>query len=91
MGEEPAFTTTRTTGVARAFIKAVCATGGRPVFKHKTGTSDMNVVGPAWGGNIVAYGPGDSNLDHSPDEHIRVAEYTRAIAVLEQVLKELTR
>ena len=49
----------------------------------------MNVVGPIWGQNIVAYGPGDSRLDHTPQEHIRLAEYTHAIDVLERVLSSL--
>ncbi len=88
-GEETAFQTTRTTPVSRAFISAIRAIGGQPVFKHKTGTSDMNVVGPTWGQNIVAYGPGDSHLDHTPQEHIHIAEYTQAIDTLELVLKEL--
>ncbi len=88
-GEEAAFQTTRTTPVSHAFISAIRTTGGQPVFKHKTGTSDMNVVGPAWGQNIVAYGPGDSRLDHTPQEHIHIAEYMRAIDILELVLKEL--
>jgi predicted acetylornithine/succinylornithine family transaminase/N-acetyl-ornithine/N-acetyl-lysine deacetylase len=88
-GEEAAFQTTRTTPVSRAFISAIRANGGQPVFKHKTGTSDMNVVGPAWGQNIVAYGPGDSRLDHTPQEYIHIAEYVQAIDILELVLKEL--
>ena len=90
-GEEAAFQTTRTTPLSRAFISAIRATGGQPVFKHKTGTADMNVVGPAWGENIVAYGPGDSRLDHTPQEHIRIAEYIHAIDVLELVLGELAQ
>jgi len=90
-GKEAAFQTTRTTSVARAFLSAIRATGGNPTFKHKTGTSDMNVVGPVWGQNIVAYGPGDSSLDHTPNEHIRIAEYTHAIDVLETVLQDLTQ
>ncbi|MFL5624027.1 MAG: acetyl-lysine deacetylase, partial [Ktedonobacteraceae bacterium] len=80
---------TRTTSLSRAFISAIRATDGQPVFKHKTGTSDMNVVGPFWGTDIVAYGPGDSRLDHTPQEHIQVAEYIHAIDVLELVLREL--
>jgi N-acetyl-ornithine/N-acetyl-lysine deacetylase len=58
-------------------------------FKYKTGTSDMNVVGPVWGQNILAYGPGDARLDHTPQEHIHIAEYMQAIDVLEFVLREL--
>jgi len=90
-GKEAAFQTSRTTHVARAFLSAIRATGGNPTFKHKTGTSDMNVVGPVWGQNLVAYGPGDSSLDHTPNEHIRIAEYTHAIDVLETVLQDLTQ
>jgi len=89
VSEEAAFQTSRTIPLARAFIAAIRSSGGQPTFKHKTGTSDMNVVGPVWGENIVAYGPGDSRLDHTPNEHIRIAEYTQAIAILEDVLGRL--
>jgi len=85
-GEEVAFQTTRTIPLARAFIAALRATGVQPTFKYKTGTADMNVVGPIWGQNIVAYGPGDSRLDHTPQEHIRIAEYNHSIDVLCAVL-----
>jgi len=88
-GLEQAFQTIRTTPLARAFIKAIGTTGGKASFKRKTGTSDMNVVGPVWGENIVAYGPGDSHLDHTPQEHIHIVEYIQAIDVLELVLREL--
>jgi predicted acetylornithine/succinylornithine family transaminase/N-acetyl-ornithine/N-acetyl-lysine deacetylase len=88
-GEEAAFQTSRTTPVSRAFISAIRTIGGQPIFKHKTGTSDMNVVGPTWGQNIVAYGPGDAHLDHTPQEHIHISEYMQAIDILELVLKEL--
>ncbi len=85
-GEEVAFQSTRTTPLARAFIAALRACGVQPTFKYKTGTSDMNVVGPLWGQNIVAYGPGDSRLDHTPQEHIRIDEYNAGIDVLSAVL-----
>ena len=88
-GEEVAFQTTRTTPLARSFVSAIRAKGGQPSFKRKTGTSDMNVVGPVWGQNIAAYGPGDSRLDHTPQEHVHITEYIHAIDVLELVLREL--
>ena len=88
-GEEVAFQSTRATSLSHAFVSAIRAVGGQPVFKHKTGTSDMNVVGPVWGQNIVAYGPGDSRLDHTPQEHLQISEYIQAIDVLETVLREL--
>ena len=49
----------------------------------------MNIVGPAWGCPIVAYGPGDSRLDHTPQEHISLAEFQRGIQVLARVLRML--
>jgi [amino group carrier protein]-lysine/ornithine hydrolase len=82
----PAFRSPRTTPLASAFVRAIRAQGGQPAFLHKTGTADMNVVGPAWGCPIVAYGPGDSRLDHTPAEHILIEEYLRAIEVLAEVL-----
>jgi LysW-gamma-L-lysine carboxypeptidase len=85
----PAFRSPRTTPLAAAFVRAIRGQGGQPAFLHKTGTADMNVVGPAWGCPIVAYGPGDSRLDHTPDEHVEVDEYLRAIAVLADVLGQL--
>jgi LysW-gamma-L-lysine carboxypeptidase len=55
-------------------------------FVLKTGTSDMNVVGPVWQCPIVAYGPGDSSLDHTPNEHLPLDEYWKAVTVVEQTL-----
>ncbi len=85
-GGEAAFRAPRTGPLAAAFAAAIRAEGGRPRFKVKTGTSDMNVVGPAWGCPILAYGPGDSRLDHTPQEHISLQEYLRGIRVLERAL-----
>jgi len=71
------------------FLRSVRAEGGTPRFKVKTGTSDMNVVGPVWSCPMLAYGPGDSRLDHTPEEHTRIDEYLRAIRVLTRVLEGL--
>lgn len=89
-GYEPAFRAPKNTPLVRAFLQAVRIEGGRPSFKLKTGTSDMNVVGPMWDCPIVAYGPGDSSLDHTPSEHIEVPEYLQAINVLTKVLALLS-
>jgi acetylornithine deacetylase/succinyl-diaminopimelate desuccinylase-like protein len=64
--------------------------GGNPGFKLKTGTSDMNVVGPVWNCPIVAYGPGDSRLDHTPEEHLSITEYELGIQVLAGALSAIT-
>ena len=71
------------------FLRAIRAEGGVPRFTVKLGTSDMSVVGPAWGCPIVAYGPGDASLDHTPEERLPLDDYLRAIRVLERVLVAL--
>ena len=76
-GEESAFRAEKNTPLVRAFVSAVRAYGGEPSFLNKTGTSDMNVVGPAWGCPILAYGPGDSSLDHTPEEHVEIDEWVQ--------------
>jgi LysW-gamma-L-lysine carboxypeptidase len=73
-----------------AFLRAIRAESARPRFKVKTGTADMNVVGPVWRCPMVAYGPGDSKLDHTPQEHVVIEEYLAAIRVLTNVLECLT-
>ena len=73
------------------FNQVFRANNVRPHLKLKTGTSDMNVVGPIWNCPIAAYGPGDSSLDHTPDEHIGLEDYLRAVALLSEVLSRLSR
>jgi [amino group carrier protein]-lysine/ornithine hydrolase len=90
MGHEPAWRSDRNNALVRAFLAGIRAhSEERPGFVAKTGTSDMNVVGPAWRCPIVAYGPGNSALDHTPHEHILLDDYWRAVLVLEQTLRHL--
>lgn len=88
-GDEPAYRAPKNTPLVRAFLAAIRGHGGTPAFALKTGTSDMNIVAPVWGCPILAYGPGDSALDHTPHEHTSIAEYGRVIAVLTDALGRL--
>jgi len=76
--------------LTRAFLSSIREQGERASFVLKTGTSDMNVLGNVWQCPMVAYGPGDSALDHTPHEHIQVSEYLAAIRILEGALRRLT-
>ncbi|MBE7552492.1 MAG: M20/M25/M40 family metallo-hydrolase [Anaerolineales bacterium] len=89
-GGEPAYKGDKSNPLVRTFLRAIRAGGGEPRFVVKTGTADMNVVAPHWPDTpVVAYGPGDSSLDHTPEEHIDLNEYLRAIGVLREVLARL--
>ena len=85
----PAYRGEKNTPLVRSFLAAIRQAGGQPGFTLKTGTSDMNILGPAWGCPIVAYGPGDSNLDHTPEEHILVAEYLQSVQILAKALQSV--
>ena len=81
----------KNTPVVRAFLKGIRDTGGTPRFKMKTGTSDMNILAPVWGCPTLAYGPGDSRLDHTPDEAIDLEDFARGVNVLTAALSHLAR
>jgi [amino group carrier protein]-lysine/ornithine hydrolase len=88
-GKEQAYLSDKDTGLSRTLRGAIRRHGGRPRFVHKTGTADMNIVAPVWRCPIVAYGPGDSALDHTPDEYLDLDEYNRAIAILADSLQHI--
>ncbi|MFO7926221.1 MAG: [LysW]-lysine hydrolase [Halobacteriota archaeon] len=86
---EPTMQSPRTP-VARAFRVAIRQAGGDPRLLRKTGTADMNIYAGVWSCPMATYGPGDSDLDHAPNEHLELRELDRAAAVLETVAAELT-
>ncbi len=86
----PAYRSEKNTPLVRAFLGSIRSAGGRPGFVVKTGTADLNIVAPAWGCPAVVYGPGDSSLDHTPEEHISLDDYVRAVNVLTAALQRLT-
>ncbi len=86
----PAYRGEKNSPLVKAFLPAIRAQSGTPAFVYKTGTADLNLVAPAWDCPGLAYGPGDSTLDHTPNEHLDLREFLRAKAVLIDVLKRLT-
>lgn len=85
----PAVRTSRADPVARTLAAAVRARTGDVEFKLKLGTSDMNVIAPAWGVPIATYGPGDPHQDHTPHEHVELSEYLLAVAILADAVDRL--
>ncbi|RCG32136.1 M20/M25/M40 family metallo-hydrolase [Sphaerisporangium album] len=76
--------------VVRALFAGIAKQQGRATAKLKTATSDMNTLAEVWDVPMATYGPGDSSLDHSEDEHIVLADYLRGIAVLSSALNDLS-
>ncbi len=76
--------------LVRALSLGIRRVRARPaVLQRKTGTGDMNLLGTALRIPIVTYGPGDSRLDHTPDEQIELREYLDSIQVHYQALRRL--
>ena len=89
-GSEEACLASKNSPLVKAFLSSIREEEGTPVFKVKTGTADMNTFMKAFPDTpMVSYGPGDSNLDHTPHEHLDLKEFEKAIAVLERVLVKL--
>ncbi|MEK6985380.1 MAG: M20/M25/M40 family metallo-hydrolase [Candidatus Thermoplasmatota archaeon] len=69
---------------------AIRAAGMEPRLKRKTGTADFNHLAQWFPGvPLVAYGPGDSHLDHTPNERIELAELERGVRVLDRTFSLL--
>lgn len=86
-----AVVSSRTDLVVRALSAAIRRDGGTPRLKLKSATSDMNIFARRWRVPMATYGPGDSHLDHTADEHIEVEDFLGGIRVLGGALDELAR
>lgn len=86
----PAWMCAKNTPLVRAFLSGIRSQGGEPRFVYKTGTADLNIVAPVWKCPALVYGPGDSTLDHTPNEHIVLEDYSKSVKVLYSVLQNLT-
>ncbi len=86
----PAWKCEKNSQLVRNFLSGIRSQGGEPRFVYKTGTADLNIVAPVWQCPAVVYGPGDSALDHTPNEHISLDDYRKAVDVLSATLEKLT-
>ncbi len=75
-----------------AFRSAIRGQGGTPRILQKTGTSDMNILVQRFPGiPIIAYGPGDAALDHTPHEHLLLTDLERSIGIWTEALRQVVR
>ncbi|MFC1601425.1 [LysW]-lysine hydrolase [Candidatus Sumerlaeota bacterium] len=85
----PAVRCARGTLLANVFGRAIRDAGEKLTVKVKTGTTDMNIAVPAWQCPALAYGPGDSHLDHTPDERLELDEFRQSVDIIERALRAL--
>lgn len=84
------FEVTKSSPIVKALSSSIRKVLGKPAtLIRKTGTGDMNILGRAINVPIVTYGPGDSHLDHTKEEHIIISEYLDSIQVYKQTLLKL--
>ena len=86
----PAWGCEKNTKLVRSFLSGIRSQDGEPRFVYKTGTADLNIVAPVWQCPAVVYGPGDSSLDHTPNECVELEDYRKAVNVLSATLLKLT-
>ncbi|MFH1094797.1 MAG: M20/M25/M40 family metallo-hydrolase [Candidatus Micrarchaeota archaeon] len=75
--------------LVRAMVPAVRSSGLTPRYLRKSGSADMS-LSMAAGIPTIAYGPGDSKLDHTDHERLSWADYEKAIEVLKTFLQNPT-
>ncbi|MDP4007931.1 MAG: M20/M25/M40 family metallo-hydrolase [Candidatus Peregrinibacteria bacterium] len=87
---DPTVVSPKNTILVKAFLRSMREYDIQPRFSYKTGTSDMNVLGAYFSEvPILTYGPGDSKLDHTEEEHLYLDHLLRSSEVLSKVFIEL--
>jgi LysW-gamma-L-lysine carboxypeptidase len=84
------FEINKTSPLVRALSFSIRTINGKPaILLRKTGTGDMNILGHTIKAPIVTYGPGDSHLDHTKDEHIKIRDYIKSIEIYKKAIIRL--
>ena len=86
----PAHVADKNNPAARALRLAVRKNGLSPRLLAKGGTADFNLAA-AWNCPMAAYGPGDSKLDHTSEEHITLSEYLTSLDILTDAIPMIMR
>jgi LysW-gamma-L-lysine carboxypeptidase len=83
----PGYMNKRNCPLVKSFAKSFASQKIKVKYLKKTGTSDMNTLATKWVNTpIVAYGPGDSNLDHTNEEFQLYDEINQAQTILKDAI-----
>lgn len=85
----PGYQSTRTNDLVKAFNRAFLRNGLTPRYVVKKGSSDMNTLATTWSHiPMIAYGPGDSSLDHTDQENLSATDYLQSREILTVAITE---
>ncbi|MNV69268.1 acetyl-lysine deacetylase [compost metagenome] len=88
----PGFANPRSDTLVKAFVRSFAKHGKSIRYLKKRGTSDMNTLASTWSTvPMVAYGPGNSSLDHTNDEYLHYGEVESSRAILREAVNEWFR
>ncbi|MCL1875447.1 MAG: M20/M25/M40 family metallo-hydrolase [Synergistaceae bacterium] len=86
----PAYLVDKNNPMARALRIAVRNEGLSPRIYAKGGSADFNLAAD-WHCPIAAYGPGDSKLDHTNEEHLDLESYMTSISILKNGIERFVK
>ncbi|MGF7034723.1 LysW-gamma-L-lysine carboxypeptidase [Paenibacillus mucilaginosus] len=88
----PGYANGRSDPLVKSFVRSFAKDGRTVHYIKKRGTSDMNTLAATWDGvPMVAYGPGDSSLDHTNREYLHFAEVLSSRTILREAVNEWFR
>ncbi|NEW06696.1 M20/M25/M40 family metallo-hydrolase [Paenibacillus sp. SYP-B3998] len=88
----PGFANPRNCTLVKAFVRSFAKEGKSIHYIKKRGTSDMNTLATTWDSvPMVAYGPGDSSLDHTNHEYLHFHEVETTRKILKEAVDQWFR
>ncbi len=89
-GKVNPFETVKSSILVRSFSWAIRKIRkSRVTLLKKTGTADINELSLHMKKPMIAYGPGNSHLDHTPNEHIIINDYLDSICIYREAIIRL--
>ena len=89
-GEVNPFETDKNSILVRSFSWAIRKIRkSRVTLLKKTGTADINELSLSIKKPMIAYGPGNSHLDHTPNEHVIIDDYLDSISIYREAVIRL--
>ncbi|MBU9723430.1 M20/M25/M40 family metallo-hydrolase [Bacillus alkalicola] len=85
----PGYMNKRNCPLVKSFAKSMASEKVKIKYLKKTGTSDMNTLATKWVNTpMVAYGPGDSHLDHTNEEFQIYEDLDRSRTILKGAIDQ---